>query len=75
VKRAFDLNGYVGIVYFVVTALSLYLSWPRRTQRRWSPRRSRRPRRKQITKTFIFLCVLRFVSFVFFVVHAVFVAW
>ena len=25
VKRAFDLNGYVGIVYFVVTALSLYL--------------------------------------------------
>lgn len=24
VKRAFDLNGYVGIVYFVVTALSLY---------------------------------------------------
>jgi len=26
VKRAFDLNGYVGIVYFVATALSLYLS-------------------------------------------------
>ena len=25
VKRAFDLNGYVGIVYFAVTALSLYL--------------------------------------------------
>jgi 4-hydroxybenzoate polyprenyltransferase len=25
VKKAFDLNGYVGIVYFVVTALSLYL--------------------------------------------------
>ena len=25
VKRAFDLNGYVGIVYFLVTALSLYL--------------------------------------------------
>jgi 4-hydroxybenzoate polyprenyltransferase len=25
VKRAFDLNGYVGIVYFVDTALSLYL--------------------------------------------------
>jgi 4-hydroxybenzoate polyprenyltransferase len=25
VKRAFDLNGYVGIVYFVVTAMSLYL--------------------------------------------------
>jgi 4-hydroxybenzoate polyprenyltransferase len=24
VKRAFDLNGYVGIVYFVATALSLY---------------------------------------------------
>ena len=25
VKRAFDLNGYVGILYFVVTALSVYL--------------------------------------------------
>ncbi len=25
VKKAFDLNGYVGIVYFVVTALSLYI--------------------------------------------------
>jgi 4-hydroxybenzoate polyprenyltransferase len=25
VKQAFDLNGYVGIVYFAVTALSLYL--------------------------------------------------
>ena len=25
VKKAFDLNGYVGIVYFAVTALSLYL--------------------------------------------------
>jgi len=25
VKRAFDLNGYVGIAYFVATALSLYL--------------------------------------------------
>lgn len=25
VKRAFDLNGYVGIVYFVVTALALYV--------------------------------------------------
>jgi 4-hydroxybenzoate polyprenyltransferase len=25
VKRAFDLNGYVGIVYFATTALSLYL--------------------------------------------------
>jgi len=25
VKRAFDLNGYVGIVYFLATALSLYL--------------------------------------------------
>jgi 4-hydroxybenzoate polyprenyltransferase len=25
VKRAFDLNGYVGIVYFVATALSLFL--------------------------------------------------
>jgi 4-hydroxybenzoate polyprenyltransferase len=26
VKRAFDLNGYVGILYFIVTALSVYLS-------------------------------------------------
>jgi 4-hydroxybenzoate polyprenyltransferase len=25
VKRAFDLNGYVGIVYFAATALALYL--------------------------------------------------
>jgi 4-hydroxybenzoate polyprenyltransferase len=25
VKRAFDLNGWVGIVYFVVTALALYV--------------------------------------------------
>ena len=25
VKKAFDLNGYVGIVYFAMTALSLYL--------------------------------------------------
>jgi 4-hydroxybenzoate polyprenyltransferase len=25
VKKAFDLNGYVGIVYFVATASSLYL--------------------------------------------------
>jgi 4-hydroxybenzoate polyprenyltransferase len=25
VKKAFDLNGYVGIVYFAVTALSLYI--------------------------------------------------
>ena len=25
VKKAFDLNGYVGIVYFAVTAISLYL--------------------------------------------------
>jgi 4-hydroxybenzoate polyprenyltransferase len=25
VKRAFDLNGYVGILYFVVTAASVYL--------------------------------------------------
>jgi 4-hydroxybenzoate polyprenyltransferase len=24
VKRAFDLNGYVGILYFVVTAASIY---------------------------------------------------
>jgi 4-hydroxybenzoate polyprenyltransferase len=26
VKKAFDLNGYVGIIYFAATALSLYLS-------------------------------------------------
>ena len=26
VKKAFDLNGWVGIVYFVATALSLYLA-------------------------------------------------
>jgi 4-hydroxybenzoate polyprenyltransferase len=25
VKKAFDLNGYVGIVYFASTALALYL--------------------------------------------------
>jgi 4-hydroxybenzoate polyprenyltransferase len=25
VKKAFDLNGYVGIIYFGVTAASLYL--------------------------------------------------
>jgi 4-hydroxybenzoate polyprenyltransferase len=25
VKRAFDMNGYVGIVYFVITALALYV--------------------------------------------------
>jgi 4-hydroxybenzoate polyprenyltransferase len=25
VKRAFDLNGYVGILYFLVTAVSLYV--------------------------------------------------
>jgi 4-hydroxybenzoate polyprenyltransferase len=25
VKQAFDLNGYVGIVYFATTALSLYV--------------------------------------------------
>jgi 4-hydroxybenzoate polyprenyltransferase len=25
VKKAFDLNGWVGIVYFAVTALALYL--------------------------------------------------
>ena len=24
VKRAFDLNGYVGILYFLVTAISVY---------------------------------------------------
>jgi 4-hydroxybenzoate polyprenyltransferase len=28
VKRAFDLNGYVGILYFIVTAASIYLSRP-----------------------------------------------
>jgi 4-hydroxybenzoate polyprenyltransferase len=26
VKRAFDLNGYVGILYFVTTALSILVS-------------------------------------------------
>ena len=26
VKRAFDLNGYVGIIYFLVTAVDLYVS-------------------------------------------------
>ena len=25
VKRAFDLNGYVGILYFVATAVSIYV--------------------------------------------------
>jgi 4-hydroxybenzoate polyprenyltransferase len=25
VKRAFDMNGYVGILYFVATAASLYV--------------------------------------------------
>ena len=25
VKKAFDVNGYVGILYFTVTALSLFL--------------------------------------------------
>jgi 4-hydroxybenzoate polyprenyltransferase len=25
VKKAFDLNGWVGIVYFAVTALALYI--------------------------------------------------
>ncbi len=25
VKRAFDLNGYVGLLYFIVTAASVYL--------------------------------------------------
>ena len=41
VKKAFDLNGYVGIVYFVATALALYVGYvahrhatPRRTSRR-----------------------------------------
>jgi hypothetical protein len=24
VKRAFDLNGYVGVLYFVVTAVAVY---------------------------------------------------
>jgi len=28
VKRAFDLNGYVGILYFLVTAASIYLGRP-----------------------------------------------
>jgi 4-hydroxybenzoate polyprenyltransferase len=28
VKRAFDLNGYVGILYFLVTAASVYLNRP-----------------------------------------------
>ncbi len=28
VKRAFDLNGYVGILYFLVTAASIYLARP-----------------------------------------------
>jgi 4-hydroxybenzoate polyprenyltransferase len=25
VKRAFDLNGWVGIIYFAVTALAVYI--------------------------------------------------
>ena len=29
VKRAFDLNGYVGILYLIVLVVSLYGSWPR----------------------------------------------
>ena len=29
VKRAFDLNGYVGILYLVVLVVSLYGPWPR----------------------------------------------
>ncbi len=28
VKRAFDLNGYVGILYFIITAVSVYLRRP-----------------------------------------------
>ena len=28
VTRAFDLNGYVGILYFLVTAASVYLNRP-----------------------------------------------
>ena len=42
VKRAFDLNGYVGILYFVVTAISVYAAvapGSERTLRR-SPRGS-----------------------------------
>jgi 4-hydroxybenzoate polyprenyltransferase len=27
VKRAFDLNGYVGILYFLTTAAAVYRSW------------------------------------------------
>ena len=27
VKRAFDLNGYVGILYLLVLAASLYVPW------------------------------------------------
>jgi 4-hydroxybenzoate polyprenyltransferase len=26
VKQAFDLNGYVGILYFIVTAISVYVA-------------------------------------------------
>ena len=29
VKRAFDLNGYVGILYLIVLVVSLYGPWPR----------------------------------------------
>jgi 4-hydroxybenzoate polyprenyltransferase len=29
VKRAFDLNGYVGILYLIVLVMSLYGPWPR----------------------------------------------
>jgi 4-hydroxybenzoate polyprenyltransferase len=29
VKRAFDLNGYVGILYLIVIVVSLYGPWPR----------------------------------------------
>ena len=29
VKRAFDLNGYVGILYLIVIVMSLYGPWPR----------------------------------------------
>jgi 4-hydroxybenzoate polyprenyltransferase len=28
VKRAFDLNGYVGILYLLVLTVSLYGPWP-----------------------------------------------
>jgi hypothetical protein len=27
VKRAFDLNGYVGLLYLATTALAIYVAW------------------------------------------------